>query len=195
MENIMTGLFDLLKYYAQIGGILGICIGAFMFVGLAILYFSKENKHTKVYELIRLFLILFFILSALSIFLTGIYGVKNSASIKASRLLDKQWAVQLETDDSLKDAQQNKKRFQPDFSDLIILQKRENNGTEPKFYTFNLYADDMDADAGKNLAHKDWQRFGYGEDVKNSASTKNLTDLCKEFEFVAESNFYKCKNE
>ncbi len=193
--NFINGLFDLLKYYATVGGVFGIVIGAFVLFGLIFLLSRNKNPSTKTDEIIKLFLILFFILSALTTLMFGIYGVKNSNSLKASRLLDKQWAVQLETDDSLKEAQQNIKRFQPDFSDLIVLQKRENNGTQPKFYLFNIYADEMDADVGTNLAHKEWQRFGYDEEFKDSASTKNLTDLCKEFEFVSESNFYKCKNE
>lgn len=198
MDNLvrfMNGLFDLLKYYATTGGVLGIALGAFALFGSVFLLIRSKNPDTNADKIIKLFLILFFMLSALSILITGIYGVKNSASLKASRLLDKQWAVQLETDDSLKEAEQNLKRFQPDFSNLIILQKREDNGTRTRFYLFNLYADEMDANVGTNLAHQEYKKFGYPEEFKDSASTKNLTDLCKEFEYVAESNFYKCKNE
>ena len=190
MENILSGLFDLLKYWAFEGGITGIIIGAILLFGMYLI--SKVPNVSD--STLRLFMILLFLSGVLFIIL-GFYGTYNWKSLKASRLLDKPWVVQLETDDTLKAAQEHKKRFQPDFSDLVILQKREDSGTETKFYIFNLYKDDMDANVGKNLAHTEYKKFGYPEGFKDSASTKNLTDLCKEFEFVAESNFYKCKNE
>ena len=201
IESIVTSIVDLLKTYAFQGGIAGIVVGAFLFFGLAYLLVLLYREWKGVDSLntaqgiIRLFLLLFFALGVIAMLLFSINGVTNWKSISASRLTDKHWAVQLETDDSIEDALKNKKRFQDYFKDIVVMEKRDPESKKTNFYLFNLYSDELDADNGTETAHREYEKLGYGPDVRNSASTKDLSRLCKQFEASEDGTFYRCKNE
>ncbi len=194
METIIKGLVDLLKTYAFQGGIAGIAIGAFLLFGLVYLYLKRNEVITIAYGLIGIFMILFFMLCIAAMILASGYGISNWKQISADRLKDKPWAVQLETDDTIQDALKNKKRFQPEFKDLVIVLRNDKETKKSSFYLFNLYFTEVEADNGTELAHREWQKFGYGEPYKNSAGTKNLYDLCNGFSLSEDGKYYICNN-
>lgn len=193
MEGIINPIVDLLKIYAFQGGIAGIVVGAFLFLGLVYLY-KNPSSGSGPDGNFRLFLILFFVLGVLALF-SGIYGITNWKTISGSRLADKPWAVQLETDDTFEDAAKNEKRFEQLFKDLVIVATRETGSGKPRFYLFNLYSNELDADSGTETAHREWQRLKYPEEYKDSASTKDLKQLCKTFDAAEDGSYFRCNNE
>jgi len=186
----MESLFDLLKYYAFEGGIAGIVIGAFLLFGIYLL--NKNLRKTNATVIV--FMFLFFLLGALAIGI-GSYGAIKSGNIRASRIADKNWAVQLQTDNTLKDALEHKEIFQTYFKDLVVILRSDIEAKTSRFYLFNLYFSKPEADNGKALAHQEWQKLGYEEIYKDSAETVNLKDLCKSFLPSEDGRYFICSNE
>ena len=186
----MEGLFDLLKYYAFEGGIAGIVIGAFLLFGIYLLNKNSRKGNATV----NLFMILFFLLGALAIGF-GSYGAINSRSIRASRIADKNWSVQLQSDNTPKDALEHKEIFQTDFRDLVVILRTDVEAKTSRFYLFNLYFSKQEADNGTALARREWRKFDYEEKYKDSAETVNLKDLCKSFLLSEDGKYFICSNE
>lgn len=189
MEKIINPIVDLLKTYAFQGGIAGIAIGAFLLFGLVYLYRNPKRE-----RVLKLYLILFALVCAFAI-ACSIYGVQNWKQISGSRLTDRQWAVQLETDDTFEEADGNKKRFKSLYHNLVIFLNRSADSDKTRFHLFNLYSTKEEADNGTQVAHEKWRELGYDEEYKDSASTKDLNEFCRKFVASDDGKFFICSNE
>mgnify|MGYP001459999900 CR=1 FL=1 len=189
MEGIINQVIDLLKTYAFQGGIGGIAIGAFLLFGLVYLY-----KHPEKEKVLKLFVILFALISVIAMTF-GFYGVSNWKQISANRVSNKDWAVQLQTDNTIEDVLEHKELFEPLFKDLIIVLARDPETSKARFYLFNLYSNRLDADNGVSLAHREWERFGYLEKYKDTAIRTDLKQLCKVIEPSEDGRYFLCNND
>lgn len=187
MEGIINPIVDLFKTYVYQGGVSGIVISAFVLVILALIVYKREFN-------LNLVIILLFVLCIL-VLLGSIYSTANWKKISGSRVSDKHWAVQLETDDTIEEALLNKERFEPYFKDLVIMLARDDDTNKARFYLFNLYASKMDADNGMETARREWQKLKYPELYKDSAATKDLNQKCKKIEASEDGRYFLCNNE
>lgn len=185
MEGIIDPIVDLFKTYVYQGGVSGIVISAFALIVLALIVYNRKSN---------LGIILLFVLCIL-VLLGSVYSTANWKQISGSRLSDKHWAVQLETDDTIEDALKNKERFEPYFKDLAIMLARDAETGKARFYLFNLYATKMDADNGAETAHREWQALKYPKEYQDSASTEDLNQQCKNIEASEDGRYFICNNE
>lgn len=185
MEGIIGPIVDLFKAYVYQGGVSGIVISAFALIVLALIVYNRK---------FNLAIVLLFVLCIL-VLLGSIYSTANWKQISGSRVSDKHWAVQLETDDTIEDALNNKERFESLFKDLVIVLARDTETRKVRFYLFNLYETKMAADNGTDTAHREWQTLKYPAEYKDSASTKDLNQACKNFEASEDGRYFLCNNE